>query len=477
MSLTCYQKMSAARIIIRDRFPYFRTALHGAVYKEMPRGSLNTMAMTERGTVLWDPADVEKLTVEETAASIMHELLHWLRDHAKRCRAINAHPRVWNFAADAEINDDFVARKLKLPKDCVFAKQFQGADGKPMADGNIAEVYYNSIRQQAQQLKQPGQKGQGPGQPGDGEGEADGDGDGSGDQPGTGQGWCGGVAGRPHPKEPKGSGDGKDGKDGKDKDGKGGGGEGDGDGDGRTEAEAGRIRKAVAEAAVKHAQTKGRGTVPAGFLAWAEAEIAPPKIDWRSKLAKVVKAAFAYRPGAITTSWVKFGRKQAGIGFGPGKPMTPIWRSPVPRVTVVIDTSGSMGSGEGTPLWIAASEVSGILKATNSAVTIVACDASVHAIKECRTWQEAVKNFKGGGGTDMRPAFQAIMEKKNCLPPEVVICITDGCIGDPGPPLPGVKMIWVIVGGMSQPCATWGDCIIVDDEGAKDAAPKAKRVA
>ena len=37
---------------------------------------------------------------------------------------------------------------------------------------------------------------------------------------------------------------------------------------------------------MKQAQTKGRGTVPAGFLAWAEAEIAPPKIDWRTKLAK-----------------------------------------------------------------------------------------------------------------------------------------------------------------------------------------------
>ncbi len=473
-ALTTHQKMAASRIIIRDRFPYFRAALFGAQYKEMPTGSLNTMAMTHNGTLLWDAADVNKLTVEECAASIMHELLHWLRDHAKRCRAINAHPRAWNFAADAEINDDIVAMKLKLPKDCIFAKHFQGTDGKPMADGNIAEVYYQTIRQQAQQLKQPGQKGQG--QPQDGEGQEGGDeeGDGSGDQPSAGQGWCGSVAGRHHPKEPKGQGkDGKDEKGNKGQDGKNDPGEGEGSGDGRTEAEAGRIRKAVAEAAVKHAQTKGRGSVPSGFLAWAEAEIAPPKIDWRTKLAKVVKAAFAYRPGAITTSWTRFGRKQAGIGYGAGKPMTPIWRSPVPRVTVVIDTSGSMGAGENSPLAVAASEVSGILKATNSAVQIVACDASVHAIKECRTWQEAVKEFKGGGGTNMRPAFEAIMSKKNVLPPEVVICITDGYIGDPGPQLPHVKMIWVIVGGMTTPCATWGDTIIVDDDGSRDA----KRVA
>lgn len=469
MTLTCHQKMAAARIVIRDRFPYFRSALFGAIYKELPEGSLNTMAMTENGTVLWDPADVKRLTVEETAASIVHELLHWLRDHAKRCKALHAHPRVWNYAADAEINDDIVAMKLKLPlgpngEECVFAKQFEGTDGKPMADGNIAEVYYNAIRQNAQQLSQGAKGAKGKGKDGKGEAEGEGDPQDGGDKPGTGHGWCGSVAGRHVPQEPKGKG--KDGKDG-DKDGQGD--PQDGQGEGRTEAEAARIRKAVAEAAVKQAQTKGRGSVPGGFLAWAEAEIAPPKIDWRSKLAKVVKAAFAYRPGAIATTWQKFGRKQAAIGFGPGRPMTPAWRSPVPRVTVVIDTSGSMGGGTDSPLAVAASEVSGILKATNSAVTIVACDASVHAIKECRTWQEAVKEFKGGGGTDMKPAFEAIMARKNMLPPEVVICITDGYIGNPGPPLPGVKMIWVIVGGMTAPCATWGDTIIVDETGAKAA--------
>lgn len=463
-ALTCNQKMSASRIIIRDRFPYFRAALFGAQYKHMP--GLNTMAMTEHGTLLFDEQDVNRLTVEECAASIMHELLHWLRDHAKRCRALAANPRVWNFAADAEINDDIVAMKLKLPPNCVFAKCFIGPDGKPMADGNIAEVYYQSARQMANQLKQPGSKGQ------PGEGEGDGDGDGSGDQFGPGTGWCGGVTGRPHPKEPQGGGKAK--SDTKDKgDAKGDEGEGESEsGDGRTDSEAARIRKAVAEAAVKHAATKGRGSVPAGFLAWAEAEIAPPKVDWRTKLSKVLKAAMAYRPGAITTSWTRFGRKQSALGFGPGRPVTPIWRSPVPRITVIIDTSGSMGSGEGSPLFRAAAEVSGILKAVNSAVTIVACDASVHAIKECRTWQEAVKEFKGGGGTDMRPAIETCMSKRNCLPPEVLVCITDGYIGDPGPQPQGVKMIWVIAGGSKTAPATWGDCIYVDEstEGATEGA-------
>lgn len=462
--LTVNQKLSAARILIRDRLPYFRAALFGAVYRAVE--GLGTYAMTEHGMLLYDPETVAREDVDTCAGSIMHELMHWLRDHAKRCRHISAHPMVWNFAADAEINDDIVAMKLKLPEGCIFAKNFQGPDGKPMADGNIAEVYYQAARQSAQKMKQPGQKGEGQEQSdGDGDGDGEGEGDGSGQTPKAGQGWCGSGAGRAHPKEPKGSGADKGDKgDGENE------GQGSDAGEGRSEAEAGRIRKAVAEAAVKHAQTKGRGTVPAGFLAWAESEIAPPKIDWRSKLSKTIKAAFAYRPGAISTTWTGFGRKQAALGFGHGRPMTPKWRSPVPRVTVVIDTSGSMG---GPGLSRAASEVSGILKATNSAVTIVACDAAVHSVKECRTWQEAVKEFKGGGGTDMRPALEAIMNRRNMLPPEVVICITDGYIGDPGPPLPGVKMIWVLVGGMTTPCAKWGDTIVVEE----DPPGKTKRAA
>lgn len=457
--LTYQQKLSAARILIRDRLPYFRSALFGAVYKEVE--GLGTYAMSHTGVLMYDRVVVERESVENCAASILHEIMHWLRNHAKRCRDLAANPRIWNFAADAEINDDIVAMGVgKLPDQCVFAKHFEGPDGKPMADGNIAEVYYQALRQKAQQLKQPGGgQGQDGQEDGDGE-EQDGSGDGSGgDKPSVGQGWCGSGAGRSHPKEPK-EGNGKGSKDEKD------GGQGDGDG-GRSEAEAGRIRKAVAEAAVKHAQSKGRGTVPAGFLAWAEQEIAPPKIDWRTKLSKVVRAACAYRPGCVTTSWQGFGRKQAALGFGPGRPMTPKWRSPVPRVTVIVDTSGSMGGG---PLARAASEVSGILKGVNSAVTIVACDAAVHSVKECSTWQEAVKEFKGGGGTDMRPAIEAVMHMRNRLPPEVLICITDGYIGDPGPQPPGVKMIWVIVGGMKEPCAKWGEHIFVDDELAQRAA-------
>jgi len=454
-AMTVAQKLAAARMIIRERLPYFRAALFGAVYRET--AGLGTYAMTENGILMYDPEVVGRETVENCAASILHELMHWMRDHAKRCKGIAAHPRLWNFAADMEINDDISAMKFKLPDFCIWPKTYG------LKDGNIAEVYYQDLRQKAEKLKQPGQKGQGQDQDSDDPQDGDGEGDSGegGDTPQAGGGWCGGVCNRPHPKEPKkGEGKGQDAKDKKDGQAQG---QGDGD-DGRTEAEGVRIRKEVAAAAVKHAATKGRGSVPGGFLAWAEAEIAPPKIDWRSKLAKVLRAAMAYRPGCVTTTWTGFGRKQAALGFGYGRPLTPKWRSPVPRVAVGVDTSGSMGSGENSPLAQAASEISGILKATNAAVQFVACDAQVHSAKEVKTWQEAVKEFKGGGGTDFRPVFEHFDNLKNALPPEVVIFITDGYGPAPIKPPMGYHTIWVLVGGNTQAPAPWGDVVVVDNE-------------
>ncbi len=481
------QKLSTARMMIRERLPYLRAALFGALYR--PVVGLGTYA-TSNWVIMYDPIVVDRETVENAAASLLHELLHNIRNHSERCKALCAEHRIWNIAADAEINDDITGMKFQLPDFCVWAKNFG------MEDGNIAEAYYAKLRQDADAAKklmkeisakikahQKAQKGKGAkgGDPGEGEGEdGEGEGEGEGDSPQVGAGWCGSGAGHAHPKEPKdgdgqekgqappsgpsgkapGKGQGGAGSDPADQ-----GGAGDGWGDGRTEAEGVRIRKDVAAAAMKHAATKGRGSVPGGFLAWAESEIKPAKVDWRAKLAKVLKAAIAYRPGCVTTTWTGFGRRQAALGYGAGRPLTPKWRSPVPRIAVAVDTSGSMGSGEGTPLHQAACEVAGILKATNSEVQFVACDARVHSAKSVKTWQEAVKEFKGGGGTDFNPVFAHFEDNKGkVMPPEVLIFLTDGYGPAPERAPRGIHTIWVLIGGNTTPPVPWGDVIVVDND-------------
>jgi len=422
VKLTPKQKLVAARAMVKEKAPYFRAALNGAVYVEMP--GLNTMAMSKDGVLFYDSADLERLSVEEAAASLVHELLHWLRDHSGRREANGAQPKEWNIACDCEINDDLVGMKFTISQqnaDLFVMPSHIGAQ-----PGKTGEEYYSVVRN----MKNPPKIGQ---------------------NPKGGAGWCGSAAGRPIPNEPDTS-PGKKQDDGsKDKP---------GTGDGRTESEADRMRKQVAEAAKKHEVKHGRGSVPAGFSRWADAFLTPPKVDWRQKLAKVMRATIAFRPGAVTTTWKAFGRKQAALGFGPGKPLTPAWRNPVPRVAIAVDTSGSMGQNE---LLTAACEIDGILRAINSEAEFTACDCAVHSVKTVRTAQEAVKEFKGGGGTSFIPVFEFFAKRKTQLPPEVLIFVTDGDGWAPDKPPPGMRVIWVLVGPYRRHPATWGEVIEIDD--------------
>ena len=167
----------------------------------------------------------------------------------------------------------------------------------------------------------------------------------------------------------------------------------------------------------------------------------------------MTRSACAWRENAVDHRYDAPSRRQAGIGYGPGKPILPRFRMPVPNVAIILDTSGSMGVQE---LAEAGRETAGILKAVGANVTFCTCDAAVTGVTKVRTIDEALKRLKGGGGTDMRPAFEALMKERP--KPEVIICITDLAIGDPGPEPKGAKVLWVAVGAYAQHCQdpAWG---------------------
>lgn len=219
------------------------------------------------------------------------------------------------------------------------------------------------------------------------------------------------------------------------------------------------MRREVAEA-IREESQKGRGTVPGGWARWAETSLKPAKIPWQQKLARFARAAVAYRAGQADFTRSKSSRRQSAVGYGFGKPLLSAMHSPKPEVAVIADTSGSMGTAELTQ---ALQEVRGIMLACGTGITFLSCDAQVHALRKARHWNEIPGLIKGGGGTDMRPAFAEIarLPKK----PDVVICLTDGQIGDPGPPLHGVKVIWVSLGRYRAhaPFAPWGDFLEIDE--------------
>ena len=83
-------------------------------------------------------------TVEENAALLIHEVSHLLRDHEARKKAAAAsNARLWNTAADCEINDDLAAEGLPLPGD----PPQPGKYGLPT--GDTAELYYKELSKPA----------------------------------------------------------------------------------------------------------------------------------------------------------------------------------------------------------------------------------------------------------------------------------------------------------------------------------------
>lgn len=488
-SLSPKVKLAAGRLYADDRMAYFGSALLSLVPVWLPKGLLKTFGITENYILYCDEEAIAEWTVQETGGVLLHEIGHPLREHAKRFeKLIGTVPdfedwqirKAWNWAADAEINDDLRAADIKLPGEGVYPETFGSEPGK------LAEEYFQIILNQARNCPRCGQHSKGKGSGGNqqqqggssgqqqsggqqknkGKGKSQGKGgqqqdkDGSHGhcplceegEPGAGGGWCGSGAGRPLPNEPKTP----------DKD-------DDGNDTGRSEADIDSIRRATAEA-IRDAVEKNRGTVPAGLVRWADTILQPVKIDWRTKLAQIARNAVAYRPGAVDFNYQRPSRRQGALGYGIGHPILPTLRQPTPRVGLAVDTSGSMSRDD---LMIACSEAEGILKAVGADIDFVACDAAVGKITKVNSVQELAANLVGGGGTDFGPAIEAAANLRPM--PEVLVYATDGHGPAPAEPPKGMHVIWLLVGnGHAEspwfPADPWGDIVEVDLDREAEAA-------
>lgn len=438
--------LAGGRLIAFRKAPYFQTILHSFVPREAP--GYGTWGIAQNGILLWDPLWTAALTVEQIGGLWLHEAMHRFNRHAERRGTRD--PRLWNYAGDLAINSALIEMGCQLPPDGFFPKKL----GFP--EGLMADEYYELLLKNPPPSNTGAGKGKGQGQAkasgsaqgseGEGEGEgggqdADHDHDGGGDPkeggdaPKAGGGWCGSCAGRPHPNEPRAD-----------------------DPDGRTQGEIDRACRQTAES-IQHHASKGIGKIPSSLRRYAEETMAPPKVPWQQKLGVITRSVVAFTIGAVDHRYDAPSRRQAGIGYGVGRPVLPRLRKPVPNVAIVVDTSGSMGGEE---IEECLTECNGILKAVGANVTFVACDAAVHEMKPIATVKDAMKLLKGGGGTDFRPAFNAL--KKLRPAPHIVAFMTDGYGPAPDVAPPGMKTIWLLVGGNDKAPASWGETIVIERE-------------
>lgn len=186
------------------------------------------------------------------------------------------------------------------------------------------------------------------------------------------------------------------------------------------------IKKMAAQKIAEAA--KERGDVPAGLEVWANTELEPPRVDWRSAL----RSHMARQLAAGCVDMLGPARERRGL-------LMPRWRKPKPSISIVADTSGSM-SGEGGKVLGACVDVCSLF----GQIEVCWVDAEPK-------WQTARNKGDlrpvGGGGTDLRPAIQEARQKK----PDSIIIITD--CETPWPESCNRSVVLAVSGGNPPP--TW----------------------
>lgn len=425
MDVDARRKLSYAILLAAERFPCFASGFFHMIREEVK--GLNTMGSTRKWRLLYDPAAIHRwspsqkkangqvdydapVNVEKVAGVVTHELMHLLREHEKRRDAYGARsqPRRWNQAADFSINPTILDAGMQLPEEGLFPDKFG------LERGLTAEAYYELI----------------PDIPGLNTPEA-------GDLIiSVTAGHCGSCAGNPMPGE-----------------------EGD-DAEGRSTSEIEIVLREVASAVknYKPDHSRRQGTLPAGWDVWADAILAPPQVDWRTQMRAFVRNVWAVATGQTDYHYAKPSRRQGALGFGLGVPILAATYHPIPHIVIWVDTSGSMGLAEGQACL---AEIEGLLRRFRAHYTVMSADAAVHETKHGVTRLPEVKKIlKGGGGTDFRPAFEAIRKMKPR--PHAWIGLTDGMGLAPESAPPGVKGYWVIVGKGNAAPVSWGKIINID---------------
>lgn len=215
-----------------------------------------------------------------------------------------------------------------------------------------------------------------------------------------------------------------------------------------TEAEA--LRRATAQAMRAH--QRARGHLPAGWRRWAD-QVLEPVVDWRRVLAGAVREAVAWAGGAVDYTYRRPSRRTPALRGA----VLPSLRRPVPRVAIVIDTSGSMGEGE---LAAALAEVNGVLREVGvrgERLSVLACDADVHAVSRVASAEQV--ELGGGGGTDMRVGIARALAQRDR--PQVVIVLTDGYTPWPAES-PSCRLIAALVGDGAPDPPRWVETIRID---------------
>ncbi len=327
------------------------------------------------------------------AEALLHECCHLFAHDAERADEHGVKPNErdnYNAAADAANNDDLIDAGCTALE--AFGAITPAILGAPYY--MTAEFYFDFLKESGQSSKSPN------GDTGGGSGDQQSDSD-------SGSGWsgCGSVSGGTKaPCE-------LDQED---------------DANGKAPA-ANDAERAVADIAtaaeIQEYAAKHPGKTPRGLVERAEQVLKPSEIGWRQVLSSAVRRAAASRLGDYDTTYSRRNRRQSSRVFGDGKLIQPGIESPIPRVVVVRDTSGSMTPGD---LSSVTDEVEGIAKqlgVRDNNLIVLDVDAELAATRKYRKASD-LEEIAGRGGTDMCVGIEAATALRPA--PSAIVVITDG---------------------------------------------------
>jgi predicted metal-dependent peptidase len=423
-----------ARIRCSKYLPY--TYAHVASLIPVERPGLGTMAVDRHMRVSYDPAVFKQWCIDESTATILHEDFHILLGHHQRAKEyLGPNPtqeeaQRWNTACDMAVN--VILRDGGVPmgnlENWVFPEKFN------YPKNLSAEEYWERLTKDAEKDQPPppedsdDQDDQEDDQD-DGSDGQDGEDDQQDDQPQEGGGDSGDQDGDPQ--------DGDDGSDAPgDSEADGNGGstipgtgadssgscsdgidkpwEGPVDSDTPTMDEFDQ-KMLQADAAQKMEQyAKNQGTLPGSLAQWADGILRPKKNPWQRLRAAVRCAAVTVR-GLGDYTFQRPPRRQAG-----GFLRLPASIQPVPRVAVIVDTSGSMSGKE-------LAKGLGVVKQGLQSLPpeqIVVISGDTCAMTTQKVFRAQDVTLAGGGGTDMGAIVQEAADARPA--PDAIIVVTDG---------------------------------------------------
>ncbi len=430
--------LAAARLRAARDQPYLAAALFAMVPVNEPGNG--TFAVDRWWRLYLDMDQARLWGVAGTAAVLIHEAHHLVRNHHDRARRLGVTARQhrrWNLAADAAINDDLVADGVPLP-DPILPHHLG------CAAGGFEEAYYRSLRDPGEHLEQappppadasaptarlpapgaptPRQATPRQGTPGQDPDQKD--------PPGTpgrrpvDPGCGSGAGGTPHPHEiPDEPTDPASGLD---------------------TVAADAVRSTVAHD-VAAAEAAGEH-VPPSLLRWAMAFL-EPQVPWPTLLRAALRKDLRAAVRNTTPDWSRPDRR---ADSSPGV-LRPGHRHVRPRVAVVVDTSASM---EPTLLDVAVTEIDALLhRGGASPIDVLVCDQEAAHPQRVRRLGDL--SLSGGRGTDMRIGIAAAAALRP--PPRVIVVLTDGETPWPTCSPAGIPVVVVMIdasGRDPQPAPT-----------------------